>query len=133
MLMDSTVHFESVAVSGGTMIVAKPVGEFDLSNATDIKAQLLGALARTPRLLAVDLAQTTFIDSTILNALVAVHRRAELVGSAFCLTNISAPISKPITITGLDTYLSIYPTVQDAAEAHGCQHPAGRRDELTKA
>lgn len=121
MLMDSSVIFESVTDSGGTMIVASPVGDFDLSNATDFKAQLLGALARTPRLLAVDLSQTTFIDSTILNALVAANRRAELIGSAFCLTNLSERIAKPITITGLDNYLSIFPTVREAAQAHGLE------------
>jgi anti-sigma B factor antagonist len=124
MLMDSTVLFESVVDPGGTMIVATPVGDFDLSNASDFKAQLLGALARVPRLLVVDFSRTTFIDSAILNALVAAHRRAELVGSAFCLTNLSERIAKPITITGLDSYLTLYPTVRDAAQAHGLRHPS---------
>lgn len=111
MYTEAEIGFDSTIGPGGEVVVATPVGEFDLCNATDFRTRLLAVLERRPRMLVLDLSATMFIDSVILSALVAVHGRAEEYEIGFCLTNLNRWTAKPLEITGLDTYLSIHPTV----------------------
>lgn len=122
MYLDAEIRFDSMIGAGGTIVVASPIGDFDLSSAPHLKARLLAALERRPHMLVLDLSATTFIDSVILSAFVAVHGRACEYEIPFCLTNLNRWTAKPLNITGLDTYLSVHPTVEAAVQANTRQH-----------
>jgi anti-anti-sigma factor len=115
---DADIRYDYlVGPAGSTVAVATPVGEFDVSNAADFKAQLLAALARTPAVLVLDLSRMTFLDSTVLGALVAVHRRACAMGTVVRLANPTVTVIKLLTLTALDRVFPTYPTVHAAATA----------------
>jgi anti-sigma B factor antagonist len=116
---EAELEFRSVLSGHLETTVVAAVGDFDLCNAADFKAKLLRALARGP--LVLDLERTTFMDSAILQVLVAVHRRAGLLGTTFCLANVTRSTARCLEVTGLDAYLSIHPTVEDAIRAVGTQ------------
>lgn len=117
------LEFRSDPTGRVAATVVAAVGDFDLCNAADFKTKLLRALTRGPPLLVLDLEHTTFVDSTILQVLVAIHRRAGLLGTAFCLANVTRSTARCLEVTGLDTYLSIHPSVDSATQA--CGKPSG--------
>lgn len=64
----------SIEVTGdGTTLVLHLTGEFDLAN-QHVLAARLGSLRQQGQPVVVDLSAATFIDTTVINALVAAHR-----------------------------------------------------------
>jgi anti-sigma B factor antagonist len=98
-------------------------GEHDLSTADALREQLERVQGtRTP--VVVDVSDATFIDSSILAALVAAHRRAcqERTGLAICTgrshsERTSRLVERVLDVSGLEEQLEIHPAPEAAIAA----------------
>lgn len=90
------------------------VGEVDLATSPALRTRLLELLLNNPRVIVVCLDQVPLLDSTGLTALMAVHRRANLLGVELRLAGPAPSPSKVLKITKLDETLPIYPSLAEA-------------------
>jgi anti-anti-sigma factor len=94
-------------------------GEHDLSTATDVTRRIESAL-KTATGLAIDLSETTFIDSAVLRVLITAQERAAENGTGFAIAVAETSghgVHRLLTLTGLDTKLSTRPSREDAIAA----------------
>jgi anti-anti-sigma factor len=94
-------------------------GEHDLSTATDVSRRIDAAL-ETASGLAIDLSETTFIDSAVLRVLITAQERAKERGSGFAIAVADSSghgVHRLLTLTGLDSKLSTRPSRKDAIAA----------------
>lgn len=91
-------------VPGATRVV-RLEGELDAFVAPQLREQLGSAIedAAQDGMLVVDLARVTFLDSTILGALVGALRRMREAGGELKLVYPPHPASRIFELTGLDT------------------------------
>lgn len=85
--------------------------EIDISNADQVRDDLLSLLNRGPVALIVDMAQTTFCDSAGVNALVRAHKRATANGANMRLIVTAAGVQRILAITGVDRLITVYPSL----------------------
>lgn len=90
------------------------VGEIDLASAPDLETRLCQCLADGP--VVVDLSSVSFVDSTGLRVLLAAHSGASDGGYPLGLVVADGPVTKLLSITGVDGHLNIFRSV-DAASA----------------
>ena len=83
-------------------IVVRVVGDLDMATALELRSALRPDSGRP---IVVDLAETTFIDSSGLNALVAACH----LGTVVALRHPSAIVRRAIEVSGLDEILTIEP------------------------
>lgn len=109
-------------------VVTLPV-EIDISNADQVRDDLLSVLNRGATTLVVDMGGTTFCDSAGVNALVRAHKRAAADSTRMRLVVGAPAVQRVLAITGVDHLMDIYPSV--AAALAGTGHAADRpgRDE----
>ena len=94
-------------------------GEHDLSTATDVSRRIESAL-ETATGLAIDLSETTFIDSAVLRVLITAQEHAAKRGTGFAIAVAATSghgVHRLLTLTGLDTKLSTQPSREDAIAA----------------
>ena len=89
----------------GEALVLSLAGELDLADAPALRDALRRAVERSPRRLVVDLAEVTFVDSTILGALV--EARSALGGDAFALAAPGLEVRRALEVSGLDRHFTI--------------------------
>ncbi|MET9963488.1 STAS domain-containing protein [Streptomyces sp. NPDC006326] len=97
---------DSYPAGSGWVVAAR--GELDQDTLAPLEAALSAAADRY-RLVVLDAAAITFGDSSFLNLLLRLHRLTAL--------RIAAPgeqLRRLFALTGADTVLSLYPSVQDA-------------------
>ena len=95
--------------------VARLQGEIDASNVKEMGDRLRGLLSNRSVALVIDLSATTYLDSAGINLLFALgeelrgrqQRLALVVGDG-------SPISRMISLTGLDQALPVRPSLPDA-------------------
>jgi anti-anti-sigma factor len=100
--------------SDGTTITIRLSGELDIANVDALRAST-GRLVDADRLI-VDLRAVTFLDSTVLGALVRLHRGAEARGATMQV--IASADSMPrhlLEVTGLDELFLVTDTEDDPA------------------
>jgi anti-sigma B factor antagonist len=113
-----------VAWLGEAAVITLPE-EIDISNADQVRDDLLTLLNRGPAALIVDMAQTTFCDSAGVNALVRAHKRAAANGADVRLIVAAPGVARILAITGVDRLIAVYPSViaslagADGADASG--------------
>lgn len=90
--------------SGEWMIVS-PSGEIDIATADE-----LGSALADNRDTVLDLSEVSFMDSTGLRTLVAVHNRLHGAGARFRVVVPSGPVQRIIEITGLSGALDLVGT-----------------------
>jgi anti-sigma B factor antagonist len=83
--------------------IVQPRGELDVATVETLRAAL-GAIVNAGRLV-IDLRGLSFIDSTGLHLLVALHERAQRDGFQLTLLAPAAPIRRAIQLGGLDEAL----------------------------
>lgn len=93
-------------------------GELDLSNQPLIVADLASALTRSGHVI-LDLAEVTFVDSTVLSTLVWANGQTHAVGGRLTLVAPSPLVSKLLAITQLDQLLHVVPALEDALVSTG--------------
>ncbi|WP_428339660.1 STAS domain-containing protein [Mycobacterium sp.] len=102
----------SVAHRDGAAVVSVG-GEIDLSTAPAFEGAIAEALQVNPPVLAIELSEVTFMASVALRILAATNEK--IAGStriAVIADNQAA--TRPIQLTGLDTIVALYPTLDDA-------------------
>ena len=82
-------------------------GELDVANAPQLQAVLEGHLDAGRRVLRLDTQDVTFLDSSALGAIVAVHRRCVELHATLILTGVSGIVERIVKLTGLDQVLLI--------------------------
>jgi anti-sigma B factor antagonist len=101
----------------GDAAVLRVAGELDLLTTPTLSEACTNELRKRPRILVIDLTGVTFLASVGMSAIVAAHEeggeqtRVRVVGG-------SRDTLRPIRVTGLDSLLSVYPTL-NAALADG--------------
>lgn len=99
----------------GTAVVLHVTGELDLLTTPTLAEACTEALAQRPPVLVIDLTGVTFLASVGMSAIVAAHEqggettKVRIVGG-------SREIMRPISVTGLDSLLSVYPELTAALE-----------------
>ena len=97
----------------GTAVI-ELFGEHDLSCKETLR-DLFSRLVQETELLVVDLSQATFVDSTVLNALVRAQRKAEQRGCRLRLQLGSAAIVRKVfEVSGLLDFFDCAPTREQA-------------------
>jgi anti-sigma B factor antagonist len=99
-----------VAWLHGAAVITLPT-EIDISNADQVRDELLSLLNRGPGVLIVDMAQSTFCDSAGVNALVRAHKRATASGAEMRLVVAAPGVQRVLAITGVDHLIPVYPSV----------------------
>ena len=85
------------------VVIVQPRGELDLATVETLRAALDDVT--DPGRLVLDLRGLSFLDSTGLHLLVALHQRAQRDGFQLALLAPAAPANKPIRLLGLDQAL----------------------------
>jgi anti-sigma B factor antagonist len=98
---------------GQVAVVTLPV-EIDITNAGQVREELLSVINEGAVRLIVDLSTTTFCDSAGVGALARTFRRASASGSGMRLVVGTLSVQRVLAITGIDRLLDIYPNVPAA-------------------
>jgi anti-sigma B factor antagonist len=110
---------------GQVAVVSLPA-EIDISNADQVREDLLSTINRGPALLVADMSATTFCDSAGVNGLVRAFKRATASGAGMRLV-VSAPaVQRILAITGVDHLIDIYPSVAAAMAATDQPAPSAK-------
>jgi anti-sigma B factor antagonist len=96
----------------GETLVLSLAGELDLADEPTLREALRRAVERSPTRLVVDLTEVTFVDSTVLGALV--EARSALGGGAFALAAPGLEVRRALEVSGLDRHFQVYETVSSA-------------------
>jgi anti-sigma B factor antagonist len=86
-------------------------GELDMATAPRFEEAVAASTART---LVIDLSDCTFLDSAGIRGLVGSVRALSGAGRRACISCDNPSIVRVLEITGVDTLLAVYPTVDDA-------------------
>jgi anti-sigma B factor antagonist len=86
-------------------------GEWDLYNRPELETALRAAEVSGEKLVVMDLSDATFIDSSVLGALVEARKR--LAGSRIAVVAADPQIRKVFEITGLDGVFTLYETLDE--------------------
>lgn len=96
-----------------TELVVRPRGELDIARAEALRDEWTRAVeAERPERFVIDLADVTFLDSSVLAAIVRVHERQRDHGGELAVVNASRRIAKIFQITGLQDVLRVNRTGQ---------------------
>jgi anti-sigma B factor antagonist len=104
--------------------IVTPRGELDLATveALEVALDRIGSAAR----LVLDLRGLSFIDSTGLHLLVALHRRAKAEGFELVMAAPAAPVDRAIKVCGLDRVLPLVAAVDGVDNRAGASASAAR-------
>jgi anti-sigma B factor antagonist len=102
--------------SHGDAMVLKVAGDIGLATAPQLTEVAVAILERRPRMLVVDMSRVSFLASAGLAALVELHRRT---GEDLALRVVAtgSTVVRPLTLSGLDTLITVRPTLTDALAA----------------
>ena len=109
----------TVEPADGNIMVASLEGEHDIYTAPALRERMYGVIAEGHGLV-VDLTQTTFVDSSILGALLGARRRAHESGVGFavcCADGIEPGVRRILEVTGLIPVLPVLPDRDSAFDA----------------
>jgi anti-anti-sigma factor len=97
-------------------------GEHDLGTVPQVR-EALGAAATDGKAIVVDLSAATFVDSSILGALLEARRTALDAGRGFAVacSGESEPVRRVLEVTGLADELPVHPTREAALTALDAQ------------
>jgi anti-sigma B factor antagonist len=103
----------TTAGSGGIEIVPMPA-ELDLTTSQGVAVQGCAAIARLAQLVLLDLTGLSFCDARGLSAFVEIANQADAAGCGFGLIAPRPPVAKILRITGLDSRMPVFATIDDA-------------------
>jgi anti-sigma B factor antagonist len=88
--------------------------EVDISNAEQVRQDLLSAVAQGATRVIADMTATTFCDSAGVTVLVRVVRQAAAHGSGLRLAASAPTVTRVLALTGVDQLVGVYPSVAAA-------------------
>jgi anti-sigma B factor antagonist len=106
-------RIDSARIGRGVHVVALG-GEIDLHTAPRLDEALFGAIHEGAQRVLVDLAGTTFVDSTVLGVLLRAHRRLDDAGGRLVLVSNDPRILRTLELTGLDRTLAVESTLTES-------------------
>ncbi|MEU7072424.1 STAS domain-containing protein [Streptomyces narbonensis] len=114
-----------IFVPGSRRVLARVSGEIDMDDAAGLREALATALAASRSGLDIDLAAVTFCDSSGLDVLLDLNRRAMDAGKTLVLTAVSRPTALLLSLTGAQRVLTVrdWPAL-DSHRADGRPGPA---------
>jgi len=97
--------------------VLKPeIEKLDSTVAPLVKAEIVLVTGNGERNIIIDLADVRYIDSSGLSALLVANRSCKSLNGAFVLTGLNENVRKLISISQLDSILTITPTYSEAVD-----------------
>jgi len=102
--------------SHGDATVLKVAGDIGLATAPQLTEVALAILERGPRVLVLDMSRVSFLASAGLAALVELHRRTGE-DVAFRVVATGSTVVRPLTLSGLDTLITVRGSLTDALAA----------------
>jgi len=91
----------------GDDVVIRPNGELDVSTTHVLEACAQSAIETGTADVVFDLGGLTFLDSTGLQAIVAVHRRLATVGRRLRMRDATGPVRRVLELSGVDGLIAI--------------------------
>jgi anti-anti-sigma factor len=82
-------------------------GELDIADVPRLEAVLNSHLDAGRRVLRLDTEEVTFLDSSVLGVIVAIHRRCAELQASLILTGVSGIVQRVVQLTALDQVLLI--------------------------
>src|ERR687897_1398214 len=107
-------------------VVLRLHGEMDLTSAPQIATDLR-LLVEDDHVVG-DLTGVSFMDSSGLNALIAGHNHAHNCRTSFRIAGAGKAVTQVLHVTGMDRYLHIHASVEDAIDAARAAHAAAALD-----
>jgi anti-anti-sigma factor len=113
MVQTATVSLETTARDAEILTLD---GQFDSSNAAEFERRIADALRAGAPLVVIDLRGVSFIDSTMIQALVNAHRTAEAQAGpgSLCLVRPNPVVWNVCVLCGLGALFPAFPTLSDA-------------------
>lgn len=105
-------RIDSARIGRGVQVIALG-GEIDLHTAPRLDEALFSAIDEGAHRVLVDLAATTFVDSTVLGILLRAHRRLDDAGGRLVVVSNDPRILRTFELTGLDRTLAVEPTLTE--------------------
>jgi anti-anti-sigma factor len=102
-------------VVDGTLVVAV-AGEIDQETGGSLRKALNPPEGAAPRVV-IDLGHVTFMDSSGINILIAVHTGLAEAGGWLRLAEVAPPVLRVIQLVGIDGFIACHPTVQQALDS----------------
>lgn len=103
-------------IEKGSTVVVQVAGMAAVENAGKLSRILQEAAALKPSLLAVDLSELSFISSTGLGSLIAVHVTCQKNGTKLCLINPQSFLREILNITKLNQLFETCDSLADAEQ-----------------
>jgi anti-anti-sigma factor len=97
----------------GIEILSMPA-ELDVTTSEGVVEQGYAAIARSGRLLLLDLTGLSFCDARGLSTFIRIANHADATGCRFGLIALRPPVEKMLRISGLDSRMQVFATVDDA-------------------
>jgi anti-sigma B factor antagonist len=101
---------------GQAAVVALPA-EIDITNADQLREDLLAVVNRGAAMLVVDMSATTFCDSAGVNALARTYKRATASGAGMGMVVCAPAVRRVLAITEIDRLIASYPSVAAALDS----------------
>jgi len=92
-------------------------GEIDLHVSPEVAESLRAMIENKPQVLVVDLAKTTYLDSSGLAVLIEGMQNVQQYGGKFALANVQESVQHIFDIARLDQVFQIFPDVDSALAA----------------
>jgi anti-sigma B factor antagonist len=92
-------------------------GEIDLHVSPEVGESLRRMVAKKPRVLIVDLAKVTYLDSSGLAVLIDAMQNVQQYGARFGLAGVQESVKQIFEIARLDQVFQIFPDVESALAA----------------
>ena len=94
-------------------------GEIDLNEKSNVVAQLDPLIQKKPRLLVIDLAQVTYVDSSGLAIFIDALQRVKKYGGNLVLAALQDNVRMVFEIARLDQIFQIFPNSEEALRKSG--------------
>ena len=106
----------SKTTSGKGVTVVKVEGQLIVGNRQELKALIQDAMEAGERKFLIDCAQTAYIDSSGLGALVTISKKIRENGGELRLAGLNEDLRSLFELTKLDSLFHITPSVADALQ-----------------
>lgn len=103
----SQIRLERADAPPEGVVVLELAGELDLVVSKRLRTLIDGAVAESPRLVVADIAEVSFMDSTMLRELLRAHRTLEEKGSRLVVAAAQAPVQRLLELTGTDELFTL--------------------------